>query len=134
MARTTAELVAGIVEVDAENFPDLTPYITSANELVTEICGAVGYTDARLELIERWLAGHFYAVRDVGALVASETAGPVSETFKYNVGLALMGTRQGQQALVLDTSGLLAQLSAQIAKGAKRTVAAAYLGTKPCEA
>lgn len=111
MARTTSELVGGIIEVDATI--SLTPFILVANELVTEKCtGTQGpttaYSDERLEVIERWLAAHFYAIRDTR--VASESAG-VSASYQYKLGLNMSVTMYGQQAMLLDTNGQLAKLS-----------------------
>lgn len=133
MARTTAELVAGIVEVqDAADVPqaDLEPYILSANELVTEVCASAGYTDARLELIERWLAAHFYSVFDPRS--QSESAG-VSSSFEGSAGMHLERTRYGQQAMLLDTKGGLAQLNAQAKDGKKRRSQFFWAGALPAQ-
>jgi hypothetical protein len=131
LARTTATLVGGIIEVD-ENITDLSPFLTAANELVTEVCVPAGYTDARLELIERYLAGHFYAMRD--SQITAEAAGPVSTTYQGKVGLFLQNSLQGQSALALDTAGGLARLSKQLELGTRRrTVTGFWLGTKPCD-
>jgi hypothetical protein len=123
MARTTSELVSGIIEVDVNI--SLDPFIEVANELVTEACGDYGHTDTRLELIERWLAAHFYAMRDPRPL--SEKAGPVSETFQSKVGLNLAVSHYGQQAMVLDTSGGLAAMSRKATTG-KRIASASWVG------
>lgn len=112
MARTTAELVKGVIEVDSDSVPDLDPFILVANELVTEICEPSGYTATRLEAIERWLAAHFYAVRDMRR--STETAGSVSESYQYKLGLHLNSTMYGQQAMMLDTAGGLASLNKQM--------------------
>jgi hypothetical protein len=114
MPRTSAALVAGIIEVDPSI--DLTPFIVAANELVTEVCGASGYTEERLELIERWLAAHFYAQRDARA--QSEKAGSVGADYQSKVDLYLANTHYGQQAMLLDTKGGLASLNRQAALGA----------------
>ncbi len=115
MARTTPVLVGKIVEVDPL-ITDLTPFIDSANELVTEVCavakkedGSDFYTVTRLELIERWLSAHFYKIRD--QMVTSEQAGPVQSAYGMKLGLNLAVTTYGQQAMILDTFGGLAQLN-----------------------
>lgn len=117
MPRTTSEQVATIVEVDSNI--DLEVFILTANELVTEVCVPLGYSDARLELIERWLAAHFYKVRDQS--VQSERAGPVSQSFFGQVGFILKQTKEGQQAMLLDTKGGLAQLSKDIEEGRQKS-------------
>lgn len=126
--RTTAALVKTIIEVDENISSDLVPFITVANELVTECCADAGYTDARLELIERWLAAHFYSVRDPRA--KTESAGSVGATYFGEVGKNLSLTFHGQQAMLLDTEGGLAALNASIAAGGKRTVGVTWIGTE----
>ena len=117
MARTNATNVKAIIEVDSTiivSDSDLDPFINTANELVTELCtGSNGpstaYTSTRLELIERWLAAHFYAVRD--PRVKSERAGAVGVNYQEKVDLNLSLTPYGQQAMMLDTNGALTRLN-----------------------
>lgn len=114
VARTTSPLVAGIIEVDEGD--DLDPFILSANELVTECCDvpAFNYSPERLELIERWLAAHFYAIKVPRA--QEERAGPVWERIVSKADLGLDVTHYGQQAMRLDTKGGLAVLNNSIKK------------------
>jgi hypothetical protein len=127
MARTTAAEIKLIIDVDDANIPDLTPFITVANELVTELCVDSGYTATRLNLIETWLAAHFYAIRD--PRTTSEKAGSVSANYQSKVDLNLSLTHYGQQAMLLDTDGNLAALNASVVNGGKRTVGVTWLGT-----
>lgn len=122
MPRTTAELVQGIIEVDVSI--DLTPFIFPANELVTEICAPLGYTSERLELIERYLAAHFYTLRDPRPV--SEQAGPVSTTYQSRVDLFLSTSHYGQMACTLDTKGGLATLNRP---RNRRTASVTWAGT-----
>lgn len=124
MARVTPAEVEEIIEVDATI--SLTPFITAANELVTELCTDSGYTDARLLEIERWLVCHFYRTRDPA--VDTEKAGSVSVKYQYKLGLMLMETEYGQRAMLLDTAGNLAQLSKQLEDGESATVSINWLG------
>lgn len=127
MARTTGALVSGIIEVDANI--SLDPFIEIANDLVTECCGdVVAYTAARLERIERWLAAHFYAVRDMR--VESEKAGPVSEKKQSAVDLGFDTSHYGQTAMRLDTNGGLAALNQRAKKGVTDHVGITWLGTE----
>lgn len=130
--RTTEALVRGIIETDDTNIPDLTPFIAASNELVTECCSDSSYDATRLEMIERWLAAHFYAIRDPRA--ASEKAGSVSANYQYKVDLNLAVTTYGQMAMILDTAGSLAALNIRTAKGLKKVVALTWLGTDYTEA
>jgi hypothetical protein len=113
MPRTTPEEVAKVVEVDEEI--DIEALIDDANELVTEVCGDLGYTDNRLRIIEKWLTAHFYAIRDREAEVAQEWVGNAFGTqFRGKVDLGLNQTRFGQQVMLFDTAGAFARLNAQI--------------------
>ena len=121
--RTTYAAVALIVEVDASISSDLAPFIEVANNLVTQVCTDSDYLDATLELIERWLSAHFYAVRDLRR--DSEKAGSVSRKFQYKVALNLQVTVYGQQAMMIDTAGNLAAVNSE----QRRVVSATWLGT-----
>lgn len=107
--RATESLVAAIIEVDEEI--NLSPFIIAANALVEEIAIDSGHDEARLTLIETWLAAHFYAMRD--PRVTDERAGPVSASYQNKVDLFLSLSHYGQMAQTLDTSGLLMGLSGQ---------------------
>jgi len=114
MARTTAVLVAGIIEWD-ETIP-LDPFILAASALVDDIAVESGHDDARLQLIETWLGAHFYAMRD--PRTTSEKAGPVSADYQSKVDLNLYTSHYGQMAMTLDTSGLLRSISSGKRKAA----------------
>lgn len=116
MPRTTSSLVSAIIEVDSNI--NLTPFITFANELVTEACGALGYSAERLEMIERLLAAHFYTLRDPRP--TQEQAGPVSASYQSKVGLYLSTSHYGQHAKLLDSLGGLADLEKKAANGQKK--------------
>lgn len=105
--RTTESLVEGIIETEV-SIP-LDPFIEVANALVNEVCLNSSYTETYLELIERWLAAHFYAVRDNRR--DTEQVGSVRERFQYKVDLDLRVTIYGQQALLIDFKGNLRRLT-----------------------
>lgn len=126
--RTTATAVRKIIEIPSSKVDgDIDPFIETANDLVTENCTDSGYSDAKLELIERWLSAHFYAVME--SPPAGETAGDVSENKQYQVGLGLDETKWGQQAKIIDSAGNLAALDAQ-SKGSGSKMSLSWLGTK----
>jgi hypothetical protein len=112
---TTPEAVAGIVQVDEDLWPDLDPPIEAASLLVTEVCGASGYSDYTMGVIARWLAAHFYAVMDPQSTY--EQAGSVSIKYESAVDLGLNLTRFGQQAMLLDYKGNLARLNSNTLDG-----------------
>lgn len=144
MPRTTAADVSGIIEIDldlgeATLTPDvlLAPFIATANMVVTRLLsGALYYTptgtyligmiNADLEIVERWLSAHFYAVRDMRR--AEEQVATVREKVMFKVGLDLRNTMYGQMALFLDLSGLLADHNNNLDK-TRVKVGAFWLGT-----
>lgn len=133
MPRTTRTQVAEIIELDESIIPNdaaMLPFITVANELVTEFCtGTLGpttaYTSERLELIERWLAAHLYTNRD--PRVTDEKAGSVGAGYQSKVDLGFNTSHYGQTAMRLDTNGGLAKLNDDMLKGKPR-VTASWLG------
>lgn len=109
--RTDPAAVAGIIDVDQGD--DVAPFVESSNALVNSECLESGYDDARLELIERWLAAHFYSVnrRRVASEGVTSSGGGVNQSFdRPTLGLGLKNTTHGQQAMRLDTAGNLAAL------------------------
>lgn len=120
--RTTDDLVGGICEVDDGD--DLTPHIASASKLVDRCCltGVTGvvldYTTEELELIERYVAAHFYCV--FNPRTTQETIGPAQQQFEGKSDLRLQFTRYGQQAMLLDIHGGLAALNNGLAKVEKK--------------
>jgi len=124
--RTTQEKVEAIIDVNEG--VDLIPFMAVANELVTECCVDSGYTDARLELIETWLSAHLYAIKDMRP--SSESIGDVSINYQYKVGLYLEATMYGQQAMILDTFGNLAEISKRMEGGGiKKAIDITWVGT-----
>jgi hypothetical protein len=117
----------------------LLPFITTANSLVTRACSnakqadgtSAYYTSDDLELIERWLAAHFYCVNANRA--TSERAGSVGASYSITTALNLASSMYGQTALVLDANGGLAALSKQAEEGTTNRIGVAYLGSN-CDA
>lgn len=88
---------------------DTQPFIDTATLLVDEILGASGHSAARLTQIELYLAAHFCAVSH--PLLTQVRAD--QDTYTYHLpeaGDGFKATSYGRQALVLDTTGTLAQL------------------------
>jgi len=124
MARTTDEAVQGIIEHDTTI--SLTPFIEAANALVTEVCSTDNYDATRLELIERWLSAHFYAIRD--PRYESEKAGDVAAKYQSKVNLGFDVTHYGQMAMRLDTAGGLAALNTEAKSGGSVTASFTWGG------
>lgn len=125
--RTTDSAVRAIIETDT-GITDLTPFMTFATELVDEVCVPAGYSDTRLELIERLLSAHFYCLRDMRA--KSEKAETVAQTMDTELDLFFSHTHHGQMALMMDTAGGLANLQKEAQKEdtLRQVIGAHYIG------
>ena len=137
MPRTTEELVGLCIELD--DTVDAEFAIEAANALVTEICAPVAltnpaYDDVRLELIERWLAAHFYAVRE--SRLRQENISRLQDQYQSRVDIGFDVTHYGQQAMRLDTAGGLADLNNRTKTAGtkptfpRRRIGLTYLGTQ----
>lgn len=139
--RTTALAVAKVIQVPPTQMSLLDTFIDTANELVTQVCavvfpgvtqtfdqaglpaytptkGGYTYTDYRLEMIERWLAAHFYAV--FSSQSQQDMADNIQSIYQGRTALGLNGTWWGQQAMRLDTMGALAVMENGQEQSAKR--------------
>lgn len=121
MARVTATEVRQLIELDSGfSDSDLAAFISAANVLTNQVNTEGGITDTtQLKEIERWLAAHFSAIRDVRSDSEDVSDGP-SQKFQYKVDLGLAQTQYGQQAMMLDTSGYLSGLNKEAKEGKKR--------------
>lgn len=124
-SRTTPELVAGIIEVDAKSIPDLSPFQEAAAVITkTVLLVPNGYVDGTddeiLAILEKWLAAHFYAIRD--PRTTQEVAGKVGASFESKVDLGFALTRYGQTAMDLDSKRLLAAHNMLVNKGYRPVV------------
>ena len=134
MARTTASAVKGILLKDYpapdEEQPSLTPYIETANVIVTRVatCATARdrtLTSTELELVERWLAAHFYVQSD--QTWQSKSTEGASASFHGQTGMHLESSRYGQAAMDIDYSGCLASFSSA------QSVTFGWLGRPPSE-
>lgn len=113
MARTTLADVRATLSGQGLTIDDvdLFRYVTAASSLVDEALADAGLGSALLKEIEKYLASHLAALRDVKAGISSERADDASIT--YTVGQVtntdfLQSTHFGQVAISLDVSGTLA--------------------------
>ncbi len=132
MARTVATAVEGILgdHYDSDNSPSLTPFIDTANALTTQVatCATargVTLSSTTLELIERYLAAHFYSRSD--PIASEKKTGDATAAFQGKTEMGLDSTHYGQDAKTLDHSGCLASMS----KGRQATTE--WIGRPPSE-
>jgi hypothetical protein len=123
--RTDEDDVRALLEV--EDDVNVEQFMEVASELVEEICVPLGYSDTRLELIERWLSAHFVSVKH--ARLTSESAGGISESYWSSAGMCLDLTPYGQQVKLLDTLGGLAALDKDAKNGGKGKASVTWMGT-----
>lgn len=105
--RTTHAQVADIYDADTE-IANFEPFITTANILVTTRLGSSGLTADHLAQIETYLAAHFAAIKEKE--VKTEQLGDGNATYAGKTNMGLDYTSYGQQAKVIDTTGLLSKL------------------------
>lgn len=137
MARTSAAAVKAILlpgkDYDNDQAADLTPFIDTASAMVDDVVacisakGGMALTAARLELIERWLAAHYFKVSDKP--YSSRSTEGASGGFDGQTAMYLESTLYGQTALRLDSSGCLDAAGGKEVK----TAGAAWLGRPPSE-
>lgn len=118
MARTNVTTVQNLLgpnygRLPSRVLPDLQQFIDSASAIVDDVATCAIDRDmarsaAQLELIERWLAAHFYAQMDM--LYQSRSTGGATASFQGQTGMSLDSTRYGQSAVNLDYSGCLSAI------------------------
>jgi len=95
--------------------------ITTANAITDNTLSGQGLTEPILEQIELYLAAHFCSLKEP-QIYEEEWGGRDSiakeKRAKCLVGVGLNATWFGQQAIMLDTSGTLAEMSQQNKKQA----------------
>ena len=126
--RTTEADVRTMVETDSAI--DLSPFIDMASALTDRV--AAKDTDAELSAtmlvqIELLLAAHFYSLRD--QRFQSKNTGRAGGSFQGQAGKGLESTDYGSNAIALDVTGYLAQLT--LAKRPK--IGLTWLGRAPSE-
>lgn len=120
MARTTEIAVKAILldQYDTDGTPSLTAFIDTATIIVDDLVtcissrGLTAYSTAKLERIEAFLAAHLYG--DAELYAESKTTGDASAKFQGKTGMGFAGTKFGQSAMTLDTSGCLARINKQM--------------------
>jgi hypothetical protein len=102
------------VEEVAPLVPDLapaslTPFINSANLVVVEQLSGKGLSDARLKLIEAYLAGHYATVSN-GEKTMQKLGDSTESYAKATSGAGFLETALGRQAVTFDTTGTLSEM------------------------
>jgi hypothetical protein len=114
--RTTSAAVKLILgnHYDSANNPSLDPFIESASVMIDQVvtCATakgVTLTTAQLEIIERWLSAHFYALSD--PIESERITGKAASKFQGATGTGFNFTAYGQMAVRMDSSGCLSEMN-----------------------
>ncbi len=132
--RTTSEHVQEILVGHYDGKTDLARFIATASSLVDWLVRKDTAHDldaAALELIECYLAAHFYTHSD--KIAQSKSTSGAGGTFQGQTAMVLMSTDYGQTACILDTTLRLAEHSKAAEKGVSGRVAMEWLGKRPSE-
>ena len=106
MARTTDAEVKEIISLTT--LTDTTPFINTANILVTQHLGNSNISSALLEEIEKYLAAHLVALHPDERQVTKQKIGEAEDTYAGNFGTQLDFTQFGQMVKTLDYTGTFA--------------------------
>ena len=111
MAYTPLVTDAEVFEIIETDLTDIDAFLQSAAAITSEVLSSTSLSSDLKKEIERWLAAHFISMRD--QRVESEKTGDASFNYEGVTGMGLKYTRYGQQAMALDISGSLDDLSKQ---------------------
>lgn len=116
-ARVTGAEVVGVSGLSSENKIAVEMAITVATTIVDEKLAPTGkHSEAALRNLELFLAAHFATLTVKEGPIEMNRIGAVTERYHDIYEAGLNATRFGQQAIVLDTTGTLAGMSAQAIK------------------
>lgn len=133
MSRTSSAAVQALLLRNYDGSSSLTPFIDTASSLIDQVVtmaaakvSPITVTSVQAELLERWMAAHFYACQD--ALYTSRSTMGGSGSFQVGQPDEGFGaTEYGRQAMAMDYSGSLKQLSK------KKRAVAVWLGKPPSQ-
>lgn len=108
MARTTDADVKKVIALNV--LTDTTPFINTANLMVTQHLSNSGLSSEILAEIEKYLAAHLVALHPDERQVTREKLGEAENTYAGVFGKGLEATQYGQTVMMLDTTGSLSAL------------------------
>lgn len=122
MPRVTATTVKEIVATSLSDDVVNQNHIITANTLVTEHLGTSTLSAAMLTQIELYLAAHYVALTEEGGALTRDKMGDADTSLANIYDMGLQGTRYGQQALSLDSTGALSAATTTKLKAEFRVV------------
>lgn len=121
-ARVTAGAVKEVVPTQIADSVVLTNFIDTANLFVDTHLASAGHSDEILAKIELYLAAHYVALTEEQGGLTRAKMGDADESFANIYGQGLKATRFGQQALAIDTTGILNSVATTQLKAELRVV------------
>lgn len=92
---------------------DLTPFIETANSVVTDELGSSDLSVERLKKIELWLSAFYTALTIEKGGLRSKTVDDVKEVYATLSGKGFGSNRYGDVAMSLDTTGILRSMGSR---------------------
>jgi len=112
LPRVSVAQVTEIVQTSIEDEAILTSMIDTAHVYIDANLLEVGHSEEILSKIELYLSAHFVAIsEEKGGMVLDKLGDATQEWDASVMGEGLKATLYGQTALLLDTSGTLANIS-----------------------
>lgn len=105
MARVTDSEVQEIISLNV--LTDTTPFIGTANIIVTTHLGTSSLSSDELKIIELYLSAHLVALHPDERQLTQQKIGEADDRFGGTFGDMLTFTQFGQMALFLDSTGTL---------------------------
>jgi hypothetical protein len=106
-----------MVEIPSDRESGLVLHVNAAHVIVSEQLESKGLSEARLTLIEQYLAAHFAVIAEERGGLTSSQIGESRDSYigggnsQVYAGGGFSLTRFGQQAMGFDTSGTLTAMS-----------------------
>lgn len=119
-SRNDASDLAKIVFIPDGADPEV--HLESANLIITEKLSGFGMSEARLKLVEVYLAAHFLTVSEEKGGLTRSRMGNSEDWFADIYSAGFGSTRFGQTAASFDESGTLAKMGTGKGKAEFRTV------------
>ena len=120
MARTTETAVKTVLNSTISD-ATVTPFISDANILVTQVLGDSDLSDDMLTAIEKWLAAHMLAMTPHERQAFEKEVGKAKEKYGKG-GLRLEATTYGQMVLMLDTTGNFSRIDDKVQPSSLLTI------------
>jgi hypothetical protein len=121
MSYTTPTAVAAVLGRNYDGSTDLQQYIDSAEVVIARMIACAqakgfSHTEPEVELIERWLAAHFYCKMDP-LYNSNSTEGASGAYQRKGGGEGFESTDYGEMAVRLDDSGCLNAMGKRMSAG-----------------